>query len=152
MVRAGQLVLVAGALVALAPAAGLADRPLVAYEVTGDGIAAPLGGLVGDPARGRAITADRRVGLCILCPSGPFPEEPLQGTLAPDLAGAGARATVPQLRLRMVDASRLNRETIMPSYYRTDGLVSVAERYRGQPILSAQQIEDVVAYLATLKE
>jgi sulfur-oxidizing protein SoxX len=76
----------------------------------------------------------------------------MQGTLAPDLKGAGARASEGQLRLRIVDASRLNPDTIMPTYYRTDGLARVAPLFRGKPILTAEQIEDVVAFLATLRE
>jgi sulfur-oxidizing protein SoxX len=87
-----------------------------------------------------------------LCHSGPFPEERLQGNLAPDLAGAGSRSTDAQLRLRIVDASRLNSATIMPPYYRVDGLTRVAANVRGKPILTAEQIEDVVAFLSTLRD
>ena len=105
----------------------------------------------GDPARGRAIVADRQVGLCLLCHSGPFPEERFQGDIAPSLAGAGSRWSEDELRLRIADPARLNPKTIMPSYYRTEGLERVAPAFRGKTILSAQQIEDVVAYLATLK-
>ena len=111
-----------------------------------------LTGAKGDPARGRAIVVNRQVGLCLLCHSGPFPEERLQGTLAPDLKGAGSRSSEGQLRLRIVDASRLNPDTIMPPYYRIDGLYRVAPAFRGKPILTAEQIEDVVAFLATLRE
>jgi sulfur-oxidizing protein SoxX len=111
-----------------------------------------LTGKPGDPAKGRAIVADRTVGLCLLCHSGPFPEVPLQGNLAPSLAGAGARNTPGQLRLRLVDPSRLVPDTIMPAYYRRDGLQRVAKAYEGKTILTAEQIEDVVAYLAALKE
>ena len=106
----------------------------------------------GDPARGRAIVANRQVGLCLLCHSGPFPEQPLQGNLAPDLRGAGARWTEAQLRLRIVDPARLNPATIMPSYGRTEGFWRVAPAFRGKPLLSSQQIEDVVAFLVTLRD
>jgi sulfur-oxidizing protein SoxX len=75
-----------------------------------------------------------------------------QGNLAPDLRGAGARWTAAQLRLRIVDSSRINPATIMPSYHRTEGLTRVAPAYRDKPILSAQQIEDVVAFLTTLRD
>jgi sulfur-oxidizing protein SoxX len=122
------------------------------FAIVGDAIPASLTGAPGDPARGRAIVANRQVGLCILCHSGPFPEERLQGNLAPDLAGAGLRSTEGQLRLRIVDASRLNSATIMPPYYRVDGLNRVAANVRGKPLLTAEQIEDVVAYLATLRD
>jgi sulfur-oxidizing protein SoxX len=87
-----------------------------------------------------------------LCHNGPFPEERLQGNLAPDLAGTGARWSAGQLRLRLVDASRLNPDTIMPPYYRVDGLTRVAPAFAGKPILSAQQIEDVVTFLTTLRD
>jgi sulfur-oxidizing protein SoxX len=111
-----------------------------------------LTGQPGDAVRGRAIVANRTVGLCLLCHSAPIPEERFQGNLAPSLAGAGSRATPDQLRLRVADAARLNPDTIMPPYYRTDGLTRVARNFQGRTILSAGQIEDVVAYLASLKE
>jgi sulfur-oxidizing protein SoxX len=129
-----------------------AQEALRPFAIVGDAIPASLTGQEGDPARGRAIVTNRQVGLCLLCHSGPFPEERLQGTMAPDLKGAGARSTSGQLRLRIVDAGRLNRDSIMPAYYRTDGLVRVAPLFRGKPILTAEQIEDVVAFLATLRE
>jgi L-cysteine S-thiosulfotransferase len=111
-----------------------------------------LTGRPGDVARGRAIVANRTVGLCLLCHSAPIPEERFQGTLAPSLAGAGSRATPAQLRLRLVDPARLNPDTIMPPYYRVDGLNRVAKSFQGRTILTAEQVEDVVAYLASLKE
>ena len=111
-----------------------------------------LTGVKGDSARGRAIVANRQVGLCLLCHTGPFPEERLQGDLAPALNGAGRRLSEGQLRLRIVDSRRVNPATIMPSYYRTEGLARVAPSFQGKPVLSAQQIEDVVAFLATLNE
>jgi L-cysteine S-thiosulfotransferase len=121
-----------------------------AYSVVGDAIPAPLNGTKGDAARGREIVSNRQVGLCLLCHSGPFPEERFQGTIAPDLRGAGARLSEGQIRLRIVDPARLNPETIMPAYYRTEGLTRVAPAYRGKPVLTAGQIEDIVAFLATL--
>jgi sulfur-oxidizing protein SoxX len=121
------------------------------YVIRGDSIPEPLTGAGGDAARGRALVLER-TSTCILCHSGPFPEEKFQGDLAPNLAGTGTRWSVGQLRLRLVDASRLNPATIMPSYYRLDGLERVAPAWRGKPILNAEQIEDIVAYLATLRE
>ena len=117
-----------------------------------DALPESLTGATGDPARGRAIVASRQVGLCLLCHSGPFPEERFQGNLAPDLTGAGKRWSEGQLRLRIVDSSRVNPATIMPAYHVTNGLVRVAPAWRGKPVLSAQQIEDVVAFLMTLKD
>ena len=132
--------------------AGARADALRAYTIVGDAIPASLTGAKGDPARGRAIVLNRQVGLCLLCHSGPFPEERFQGNMAPDLKGAGTRWKEGELRLRLVDARRLNRDTIMPPYYVTDGMTRVAASFRGKPILSAEQIEDVVAFLATLRE
>src|SRR6266568_120866 len=155
--RAGALAGVAALATVGTAAIGTADgaraeAPLRPYTVVGDAIPASLTGMPGDAARGRAIVMNRQIGLCLLCHSGPFPEERFQGTLAPDLSGAGARSTEGQLRLRIVDASRLKPDTIMPPYYRIDGLNRVAPALEGKPVLSAEQIEDVVAYLMTLRE
>ena len=116
-----------------------------------DCLPTPLVGAAGDAARGKAIVLDRHVGLCLLCHSGPFPEQRFQGDLGPNLAGVGARLSEGQIRLRIVDASRVNPNTIMPAYYRTDGLTRVAPAFRGKTILTAGEIEDVVAWLVTLK-
>jgi sulfur-oxidizing protein SoxX len=126
-------------------------QTLRSYDIAGDAIAASLTGAPGDAARGRALVLNR-TSTCILCHSGPFPEEKFQGDLAPDLSGSGARWSEGQLRLRIVDASRLNPATIMPSYYRVDGLMRVGAAWGGKPILSAEQIEDIVAYLTTLRQ
>jgi L-cysteine S-thiosulfotransferase len=120
--------------------------------VVGDAIPEPLTGARGNADRGRAIVVDRQKGLCLLCHSGPFPEQRFQGTLAPNLQGAGSRWSEGQLRLRVVDSSRLNPASIMPSYYRVDGLTRVGRIWQGKPVLDAEQIEDVVAFLVTLKE
>ncbi|WP_271530265.1 MULTISPECIES: sulfur oxidation c-type cytochrome SoxX [unclassified Bradyrhizobium] len=124
---------------------------LVPYTIVNDGIPASLTGSPGDAARGRALVLARTT-TCILCHSGPFPETRFQGDLAPDLTGAGNRWSVNQLRLRLVDASRFNPQTIMPSYYRAGGLVRVGRNFAGKPILSAAEIEDIVAFLATLRD
>ena len=116
-----------------------------------DSLPSPLTGAAGDAARGRAIVLDRQLGLCLLCHSGPFPQERFQGDLAPNLAGVGSRLSEGQIRLRIVDASRVNPQTIMPAYFRTEGLTRVTPSQRGKTVLSAQQIEDVVAFLVTLK-
>ncbi|WP_065756706.1 sulfur oxidation c-type cytochrome SoxX [Bradyrhizobium paxllaeri] len=121
------------------------------YAVIGDAIPQSLTGAAGDAARGRALVVERS-STCILCHSGPFPEQKFQGDLAPDLSGSGNRWSEGQFRLRLVDASRLNAETIMPSYYRVDGLQRIGTVWRDKPILSAEQIEDIVAYLVTLRE
>lgn len=125
--------------------------PVLPYQVSGDGIAQPLGGLQGDPVRGRAIVADRRAGLCLLCHTGPFPEERSPGTLATDLSGVGSRWSEAQLRLRVVDARAVSPDSFMPAFHRADGLQRVGAAWQGRPVLSAQQVEDVVAFLLTLK-
>jgi sulfur-oxidizing protein SoxX len=128
-----------------------AEEALRPYQIIGNAIPVSLTGKAGDPVRGRAIVANRQ-NTCLLCHSGPFPEERGQGNLAASLKGAGARWTEGELRLRLVDASRLNPATIMPSYYKVDGLTRVGSAWRGKPILTAEQIEDVVAFLATLRD
>ena len=125
---------------------------LLPYTVVGDAIPAPLTGAPGDPARGRVIVTSRQRGLCLLCHSGPFPEERFQGDLAPSLAGVGSRLSEGQLRLRLVDSRKLDPGTIMPSYYRMDGLNRVGAAWRDKPVLNAEEIEDVVAFLASLRD
>ena len=139
----------AAAALALPGAAGA--QALAPYTIIGDGIPDSLTGAPGDAARGRALVLDRS-STCILCHSGPFPETRFQGDLAPSLAGAGNRWTAAQLRLRLVDAAHFNPDTIMPSYYRVDGVIRVGRNWTGKPILTADQVEDIVAYLATLRD
>jgi sulfur-oxidizing protein SoxX len=122
-----------------------------ALEIVSDSIPQALDGLDGDAGRGRAIVASRQQGLCLLCHSGPIPEERFQGTLAPSLAGAGSRLSAGQLRLKLVDGQRLNPDSIMPAYFRSDGLQQVGREWRARTIFSAQQLEDVIAYLQSLK-
>jgi L-cysteine S-thiosulfotransferase len=144
---------VASAAVLLAWAGGVAEaEPLPPYTIVGDAITGTLTGTDGDPARGRAVVVDRRLGACLLCHTGPFPEEQFQGNLAPDLSGAGSRWSAGQLRLRLVDAARLNPDTIMPPYYRVKGLTRVGKAWRDKPILTAEQVEDVVAFLSALRD
>ena len=137
----------AGLLLAMAiPAMARAQ----AGVVTNDAVAQSLTGSAGDAARGRAIIIDRQKGFCLLCHSGPFNEEPLQGNLAPSLEGAGSRWNEGQLRLRLMDNKRVNPESIMPAYHRIEGLNRVAPAWRDRPILSASEIEDVLAFLIGL--
>ena len=145
------LVLLALAFVA-GPAVAQQPAPPVVPQIVDDSIPRSLTGRPGDAARGRAIVASRSVGLCLLCHSGPIAEERFQGDLAPSLAGAGARWSEGQLRLRIVDGSRLNADTIMPAYYRAEGLHRVARNFEGRTILTDAQVEDVVAYLVTLRD
>lgn len=123
-----------------------------AFEVVGDAIPAPLTDVPGDPVRGRAVVAGRQVGTCVLCHAGPFPEERLPATIAPDLRGVADRLSPGQIRLRLVDPRRVNPDTVMPPYFSQEGLVRVGRPWQGRTALSAQQIEDAVAFLMTLKE
>jgi sulfur-oxidizing protein SoxX len=124
----------------------------LAAPALAEGLPEPLTATPGDAARGRAIIADRGRGLCLLCHSGPFPEERFQGSLAPSLAGVGARLEAAELRLRLVDSRRVNPDSIMPAYHRTEGLHRVAPALRGRTLLQAQEVEDVLAFLLTLRE
>ena len=142
---------IAGGMMMVAPWTSFAQQAPPALGVVGDAIPQALTNTPGDAMRGRAIVANRQQGLCLLCHTGPIPEERFQGNLAPDLSGAGARWSEGQLRLRIADAQRLNPASIMPAYYRTGGLTRVGSNWQGKPVLEAQQIEDVVAYLLTLK-
>ena len=130
----------------LTAAAGLAP-----YRIDGDGIGTPLTEQQADPARGRALVLDLHASTCLLCHAGPFPEQRFQGTIGPNLAGVGTRLGPAQLRLRLVDPAALDPATIMPRFYATDGLTRVAPAFQARPILDALQIEDIVAYLATLR-
>lgn len=130
---------------AQAPAAGL-----VPFVVEGDAIPAPLTAEPGSVQRGLAIVTNTNEGACVLCHAVPGTTQRFMGNVAPTLAGVGARLTAAQIRLRVVDSTRVNPNTPMPSYYRVDGLNRVARAYRDKPVLAAQQIEDVVAWLASL--
>ena len=114
------------------------------------GFEVPLEGLRGDPARGAAVVA-RQTSTCVLCHAGPYPNPHLQGTIGPDLHGVGGRLSAADIRMRLVDASLANPDTVMPSFYKTEGLTRVGPAWRGRPILSAAEIEDAVAYLAGLQ-
>jgi len=127
-------------------------QTLVSFKIENGAIAQSLTGVKGDPAKGRAIVVERQKGLCLLCHSGPFPEERFQGDLAPSLAGTGSRMSEGEIRLRMVDSTKVNEKTIMPPYYKTEGLERVAANYRAKTLLNAQEIEDVIAFLVSLKD
>jgi sulfur-oxidizing protein SoxX len=111
----------------------------------------PLTAKAGDVANGRKAAISRKKGNCLACHAMPIPEQPFHGRIAPALMGVGARYSAAQLRLRVVNPKVVNPHTIMPAFYKTDGYNRPLEKFAGKPILSAQEIEDVVAYLATLK-
>jgi L-cysteine S-thiosulfotransferase len=131
------------------------SEPLVVFRVTKDRIDEPLGGRTGDATRGRDVVLNRNEGGCLLCHAVPAVEGDertrFMGNLAPPLSGVGARLAPAQIRLRLVDPTLVNPQTIMPPYYRVDGLNQVASAFRGRTVLGAQQIEDAVAWLSTLR-
>jgi sulfur-oxidizing protein SoxX len=127
-----------------------ADR-FARYRVVGDTIPDPLSPTAADAQRGRALVLARDAANCVLCHALPEVSLRFAGDVGPSLAGVGRRLGVAQLRLRVADNLRVNPASAMPSYYRVDGLTNVAARYAGSPILSASEVEDVVAYLATLQ-
>ena len=134
-------------LLAIPALAGVAS-----FSVTGDAIEAPLTTTPADASRGEVIVKNRETANCLICHSIPDARERFMGDIGPPLAGIGARLSPGQIRLRLVDPMRLNPEAIMPAYHRTHGLRHVDARHLGRPVLSAVEIEDVVAYLAGLKE
>jgi len=131
--------------------AAVALASAVNFTVVGDGVPEPLTTTPGDAARGRAIVASRQLGLCLLCHTAPIPEERAQGNLAGNLSGVGSRYSAAQLRLRVADARRLNPASPMPRFHVVDDAAPrVARAWLGKPVLDAQQVEDVVAYLQSL--
>ena len=129
-----------------------AQSPLVPFTVTGDAITEPLGGQRGDAARGKAIAFDGERGNCTICHPVPGGDARTQGNVGPTLAGVAQRLSAGQMRLRLVDGTRINPETVMPPYYRIDGLNRVSEAFRSKPALATADIEDIIAFLQTLKE
>ena len=135
---------------AVAGCATSAPDAVLPYRVDGDAIREPLAPAPGDAARGKAVVVSRDSN-CLLCHAVPDSGVRFMGNVGQSLEGVGARLTEGQLRLRIVDSAPLNPDTMMPSYYRTDGLNRVAEAWRGKPVLTGQQVEDTVAYLFTLR-
>lgn len=128
-----------------------ANEQLVDYHIENGTIPAPLTDQPGDSEQGRRLVLDRERGDCIVCHAMPLPERQFHGTVGPPLDGVGSRYTAGELRLRLVDSKVFNPQTVMPAYYKVEGLYQVLERYQGKSILTAQEIEDVVAYLLTLR-
>ena len=135
----------------LGAAAGAAEVAEYTVDTSNYSIAKSLTGQPGDPVNGKAVAIDRRKGNCLSCHVMPIPEQPFHGAIAPPLTGVGSRYDAGQLRLRVVDPKVLNPNTIMPAFHRVAGLHRVLPDFEGKPILSAQEVEDVVAYLATIK-
>jgi sulfur-oxidizing protein SoxX len=129
----------------------VAAAGLVKFQVKDGAIAASLTGKPGDPVKGKKVAINRKQGNCLACHKMPIPEQSFHGNLGPDLAGVAGRLNVGELRLRVVNSKQVNPDTSMPAYYRTEGLHRVQKKWVGKTILSPEQIEDLVAYLATLK-
>jgi len=145
-------------MLACLPVTGLADDPgklpgdYCLWEVEDYAIDAPLCGLEGNAQRGSEIASDSSRGNCLACHQLPIPGIEAYGTIGPPLDGIGTRQSVPMLRLRVVDWRSINPVSIMPGFYRDPRLINrPAEQYRGKTFLTAQQVEDVIAYLASLK-
>ena len=128
---------------------GLPVAQTVVFE--GDSVPVPLSAATADPTRGRSTFIQREKGHCILCHAIPDAEVRFAGNVGPALAGVGARLTAAQLRGRIVDSTRHDPDTVMPAYYRSGQLNRVGRAYIGRTVLSAQEVEDVVAYLLTLR-
>ena len=143
------------ALAAAAPVPTMADEPkaraVADIRVVGDGIPAPLAGIQGSAERGRALLVERGAANCLLCHAVGDPSMRVAGNVGPSLDGVGSRLSAAQLRLRVADIQRVGLSIAMPSYYRVEGLDRVAAEYRNKPILDASQVEDITAYLETLK-
>jgi len=145
--------LIVGALILAMPWLAAEAGSLVAYQVDRQSYSIPqsLTGAPGDPARGRKVAVNRKKGNCLACHAMPIPEQPFHGQVGPPLAGVGARYSEGQLRLRVVDSKLINPATIMPAFYRAEGFHRVMKKFQGKTILDPQEVEDVVAYLMTLK-
>jgi sulfur-oxidizing protein SoxX len=143
---------VLAALAAILPAPRAASgEPAKFTVVNGAEIRESLTGRPGDAERGRAIAADRALGNCVACHAMPV-GEPFQGDVGPDLRGVASRLSEAEIRLRVVDAKMVNPGTAMPPYHRVERLHGMRKDLVGKPILSAGQVEDVVAFLMTLKD
>ena len=135
----------------LAPANAAAEELVNFKIVNGSSIPDSLTGKAGDPVKGRETAIHRKKGNCLACHVMPVPEQPFHGDVGPDLSEAGGNLSEGEIRLRVVDSKVLNPDTIMPAFYRNDGFERVLKKFQGKTMLSAQQVEDIVAYVMTLK-
>jgi sulfur-oxidizing protein SoxX len=120
------------------------------YTVVDDTIPVSLTGVAGDPAKGKKLAVNRKKGNCLACHAMPIPEQQFHGEVGPDLSGVGNRMTKAELRLRLVNSKALNPDTIMPAFHKV-ALNRVLKKFKGKTILGAQEIEDIIAYISTLK-
>ena len=130
----------------------LADNHMVKYKIEDDAIKASLTGKAGDVAKGRKLATNRKKGNCLACHVvSDLKEQQFHGKIAPPLDGAADRYSEGELRLRLVNPKTANEDTIMPSFYEAASLHRVMKKFKGKTILSAQEVEDVLAYVMTLK-
>ena len=138
---------------AVSVGAGIGNSAIASEYVITDGerIDKSLTGQPGDVKKGRAAAIDRKKGNCLACHVMPIPEQQFHGDIGPDLNGVAERYSEAELRLRVVDAKVINPDTIMPPFYRKTGFHRVLKKFQGKTIIGAQDVEDIVAYLMTLK-
>jgi sulfur-oxidizing protein SoxX len=145
------------AVVLVSPAAGQAAAPLVTFKIVVTNgmptIPVPLTDTAGDPKRGEQVVIERRLGNCLSCHEmSALRQEEFHGEIGPSLDGVAKRLDIAALRLIVVNPKQVFGDaTVMPAFYRVDGFNRVRPEFAGKPILTAQQVEDVVAYLTTLK-
>jgi sulfur-oxidizing protein SoxX len=144
----------AALLAAAAPARAqeIHDHNLLPYTIKDYAIDKPLTGKPGDAAQGRKWATTSGQGNCVICHRLPIPEVAFRiGNVGPDLSQVGARLSPAEIRMRIVNPKVVNPDTIMPAYYRIDGLNRVQKKFAGKSMLTAEQVEDLVAYLSSLK-
>ena len=151
MVKRTLAVVAIGGSLALLLSSPASAADLIKYQINNDAIATSLTGKAGDPVNGKKLATNRKKGNCLACHSMPIPEQAFHGNIGPDLKGVSNRYSEGELRLRIINPKVLNSETIMPAFYRVDGLNLVIKKFAGKPIISAQDVEDIVSYLMTLK-
>lgn len=132
-------------------AVGAQAAESVKYTIVNDTIPQSLTGVPGDAAAGKKAAVTQTKGNCLACHEMPIPEEQFHGKTGPSLMGIGSRQNAAELRMRLVDPKVINPDTMMPAFYKTEGLHRVMKKFEGQTILTAQEVEDIVAYLLTVK-
>ena len=151
MVKRTLAVVAIGGSLALLLSSPASAADLIKYQINNDAIATSLTRKAGDPVKGKKLATNRKKGNCLACHSMPIPEQAFHGNIGPDLKGISSRYSEGELRLRIVNPKVLNSETIMPAFYKADGFNRVMKKFVGKTIITAQEVEDIVAYLMTLK-
>lgn len=150
----GVKLFLAGALLLPASMAISADVAPDAVEFEDSSVVASLTGGAGDPVAGAAVFKDRSLGNCLACHANADMEKELfHGNVGPSMDGVADRWKPEELRAIVTNSKQVfGEETVMPGFYSLEVGKNVGEQFVGKTILTAQQVEDVVAYLATLKE